>query len=107
MLTMVGTGAQAQFKAPPSDGFTAKMAEGTADADKWTVKIGDTTESTALPLTGIAEGQTVTLTYTGTKRVKSVTATKGKYAEKSIGESWKGTCGTVSITAASGKVVQN
>ena len=55
-------------------GYTVSLKDGTADADKWTVKVGDGTAQ-ALPIEGLSEGQTVTLTYTGSRRVKSVTAT--------------------------------
>ena len=50
-------------KAPAT--YTAKMAEDTEDKDNWTIE----------PAEGLTEGQTVTLTYSGTRRVKSVTAT--------------------------------
>jgi len=57
--------------APP---YTVSLAEGTEDADKWTGKAGDATQFSALPLEGVEAGQTVTLQYSGTKRVKSVKA---------------------------------
>ena len=55
-------------------GFTASLAEGTEDAGNWTVTVGDGGTAQALPVEGLSEGQTVTLTYTGSRRVKSVTA---------------------------------
>ena len=53
------------------------MADGTKDADKWTVKVGDG-EAQALPIGGLkGDGsETVTLQYNGRLKVKSVTAVK-------------------------------
>ena len=45
--------------------YTVSLAEGTVDADKWTIT----------PAEGAYEGETVTVTYSGTKHVKSVKAT--------------------------------
>ena len=59
------------------------LAEGTVDADNWKAKVGDATEYTALPLEGVAEGTKVTLQYSGTKRVKSVTVVKKPAKEPS------------------------
>ena len=52
------------------------MADGTKDADKWTVKVGDG-EAQALPIGGLkGDGsETVTLKYNGRLKVKGVTAT--------------------------------
>ena len=52
------------------------MADGTTDADKWTVKVGDG-EAQALPIGGLkGDGsETVTLKYTGRLKVKGVKAT--------------------------------
>lgn len=55
-------------------GYTVSLAEGTEDAENWTVTVGDGGTAQALPVEGLSEGQTVTLTYTGSRRVKSVTA---------------------------------
>ena len=44
--------------------YTVSLAEGTVDADKWTIT----------PAEGAYEGETVTATYSGTKHVKSVKA---------------------------------
>ena len=60
--------------APAATGYTVSLKDGVEDADKWTVKVGDGTAQ-ALPVEGLSEGQTLTLTYTGSRRVKSVTAT--------------------------------
>jgi len=58
LLLMAATGAWAQ-------GYTVTLKDGTEDAENWTIS-----PSSA------AEGQTVTITYSGSKRVKSVTAVK-------------------------------
>ena len=52
------------------------MADGTKDADKWTVKVGEG-QAQALPIGGLkGDGkETVTLQYTGRLKVKGVTAT--------------------------------
>ena len=60
--------------------YAITLAEGTEDADKWTVKAGEG-ESQALPLEGVAAGTAVTVTYSGTKKVKSVKAVKKGGAE--------------------------
>lgn len=59
LLLLVATGAWAQ---EPTK-YTVKMAEGTEDATKWEISPKEA-----------AENATVTATYSGTKRVKSVTA---------------------------------
>ena len=46
--------------------YNVTMADGTEDADNWTIT----------PKQGLSEGDQVTVTYTGTKRVKSVKAVK-------------------------------
>ena len=53
------------------------MADGTQDADKWTVKVGEG-QAQALPIGGLkGDGsETVTLQYTGRLKVKSVKAVK-------------------------------
>lgn len=56
-------------------GFAVTLKENTEDADKWTVKVG-TGEAQALPVEGLEGGETITITYTGTKKVKSVKVVK-------------------------------
>ena len=51
--------------APAASGYSVTLAEGTEDGDKWTISP-----------TEAAEGATVTATYSGEKKVKSVTAVK-------------------------------
>ena len=60
---------------PAATGYSITLAEGTEDADKWTVKVGEG-EAQAFPVEGLDGGETVTATYSGTKKVKSVKAVK-------------------------------
>ena len=50
----------------PATGYSVTLAEGTEDFDKWTIE----------PKTGLNGGETVTATYSGEKKVKSVKAVK-------------------------------
>ena len=56
-------------------GYSVTMAEGTEDGDKWTVKVGEG-KAQAFPVEGLNGGETVTATYSGEKKVKSVKAVK-------------------------------
>ena len=56
-------------------GYAITMKEGTLDATNWQGKAGEG-EYQALPLEGVAAGTAVTVKYNGTKKVKSVKATK-------------------------------
>ena len=58
---------------PPT--YSVTLAEGTEEADKWTVKVGEG-EAQAFPVEGLNGGETVTATYSGEKKVKSVKAVK-------------------------------
>ena len=55
-------------------GYSVSMKDGTQDADKWTVKVGEG-QAQALPIGGLKEGDAVTLTYSGRLKVKGVKAT--------------------------------
>ena len=55
--------------------YSVTLVEGTEDADKWTVKVGEG-EAQAFPVEGLDGGETVTATYSGEKKVKSVKAVK-------------------------------
>lgn len=57
--------------------YNVTLAEGTEEAENWKAKVGNG-ELQALPLTGLTgDGtETVTITYSGEKRVKSVKAVK-------------------------------
>ena len=58
---------------PPT--YSVTLAEGTEEADKWTVKVGEG-EAQDFPVEGLNGGETVTATYSGEKKVKSVKAVK-------------------------------
>ncbi len=60
---------------PAATGYSVTLAEGTEEADKWTVKVGEG-EAKAFPVEGLNGGETVTVTYSGEKKVKSVKAVK-------------------------------
>ena len=57
--------------------YTVKLADGTQDAANWTIASGENsaTGDAADGLTGLKEGDAVTLTYGGRMKVKGVTAT--------------------------------
>ncbi len=55
--------------------YALTMKEGTQDADKWTVKVGDAEKTVTLPITNVKKGETVTLKYNGRLKVKGVKAT--------------------------------
>ena len=63
LLAAVATGAMAQ-------NYKVSVKEGTEDATNWTITPAEATT------TGVAAGTTVTATYNGTKKVKSVKAVK-------------------------------
>ena len=64
LLAAVVTGAVAQTN------YKVSVKEGTEDATNWTITPAEATT------TGVAAGTTVTATYSGTKKVKSVRAKK-------------------------------
>ncbi len=64
LLAAVATGAMAQ------ETYKVSVKEGTEDATSWTIAPAEATT------TGVAAGTTVTATYSGTKKVKSVKAVK-------------------------------
>ena len=55
--------------------YSVALNDGSDTPTTWTGKVGEATTFSALPLEGVAEGQTVTLKYSGDRQVKSVTAT--------------------------------
>lgn len=56
--------------------YSVSLNDGTLNPTTWTAKADEATTFSALPLEGVAEGQSVTLKYNGRRKVKSVTATK-------------------------------
>ena len=71
-----------KFEALPYYALT--MKEGTQDADKWTVKVGDAEKTVTLPITNLKGGETVTLKYNGRLKVKSVKATSDAGAAATV-----------------------
>ena len=71
LLMTAATGAWAQA----STTYSVKMKSGTKDAANWTISDGTTTKTGDEGLDAVAEGQSVTLKYSGRRKVKSVTAT--------------------------------
>ena len=70
LLLMAATGAWAQ---EPATTYKVTLQEGTEDADNWTISP-----------TEAAEGATVTVTYSGEKKVKSVKAVKVEAAPAAV-----------------------
>ena len=52
--------------------YTVALAANTEDADNWQAKVGNAEEFSVLPLQGVAEDDSVTLAYNGTRKVKSI-----------------------------------
>ncbi len=73
LLCMAGAGALAQTTQTATK-YSVEMNSETADADKWTAKVGSD-DAQALPVEA-AEGDAITAIYSGTKTVKSVKAVK-------------------------------
>ena len=55
--------------------YALTMKEGTQDADKWTVKVGEAEKTVTLPITNLEGSEKVTLQYNGRLKVKGVRAT--------------------------------
>ena len=96
LLAAVATGAVAQTT------YKVSVKEGTEDATSWTIAPPEATTS------GVAAGTTVTATYNGTKKVKSVKAVKKAPAGP---PSWKLTLSSPAkdlyITANGGLIAQH
>ena len=63
------------YATPVATGYSVTLKDGTEEAENWKAKVGNG-ELQALPLTGLNGGETVTVTYNGEKKVKSVKAVK-------------------------------
>ena len=74
LLLTAATGAWAQ---EPATTYSVKMKDGTVDAKNWSIASGEksATGDAADGLTGLSEGDQVTLQYTGRLKVKGVKAT--------------------------------
>ena len=68
MLVLLMTAATGSWAQEPVTTYTVTMDDGKVDADKWTV------DPTTATTDGAAEGTKVTLTYSGRRKVKSITA---------------------------------
>ena len=66
--------------APAASTYTVTLKEGTEDATSWTIAPAEATT------TGVAAGTTVTATYNGKKKVKSVKAVKKAAAARTAAE---------------------
>ena len=74
LLLTAATGAWAQ---EPATTYSVKMKDGTVDAKNWSIASGEKSAKgdAADGLTGLSEGDQVTIQYTGRLKVKSVKAT--------------------------------
>ena len=52
--------------------YTVALADNTEDADNWQAKVGNAEEFSVLPLQGVAENDSVTVKYTGTREVSRI-----------------------------------
>ena len=68
LLVLLMTAATGSWAQQPVTTYTVTMDDGKVDADKWTV------DPTTATTDGAAEGTKVTLTYSGRRKVKSITA---------------------------------
>lgn len=62
--------------------YTVTLADGTEDAANWQAKVGSEGAFTVLPVEGLEGGETVTIQYNGTRRIKSITAVQTAAAEE-------------------------
>ena len=83
LLLTAATGAWAQ---EPATTYSVKMKDGTVDAKNWSIASGEksATGDAADGLTGLSEGDQVTLQYTGRLKVKGVKATSDAAAEEAV-----------------------
>ncbi len=76
--------------APATTKYSVTLAEGTEDAGNWKVKVGEG-EAQAFPVEGLNGGETVTVTYNGSREVKNVTVVKKGGAVGNTYLKWDGT----------------
>jgi len=74
------------YATPTATGYSVTLPEGTEDAENWTISDGTNSAKGNVGLTGLTgDGtETVTITYNGTKRVKSVKAVKKAAVASSV-----------------------
>ena len=105
LLLTAATGAWAQ---EPATTYSVKMKDGTQDAKNWSIASGEKSAKgdAADGLTGLSEGDQVTLQYTGRLKVKDVKATSdaaaNPYANAKLGDLFYSD-GTFSTTLEAGK----
>ncbi len=63
------------YATPAATGYSVTLKDGTEEAENWKAKVGNG-EAQAFPVEGLDGGETVTATYNGEKKVKSVKAVK-------------------------------
>ena len=85
LLLTAATGAWAQ---EPATTYSVKMKDGTVDAKNWSIASGEKSAKgdAADGLTGLSEGDQVTIQYTGRLKVKGVKATSDAAPAKSPAE---------------------
>ena len=85
LLLTAATGAWAQ---EPATTYSVKMKDGTVDAKNWSIASGEKSAKgdAANGLTGLSEGDQVTIQYTGRLKVKGVKATSDAAPAKSPAE---------------------
>ena len=104
LLLTAATGAWAQ---EPATTYSVKMKDGTVDAKNWSIASGEKSAKgdAAGGLTGLSEGDQVTIQYTGRLKVKGVKATSdaiNPYANAKLGDLFYSD-GTFSTTLEAGK----
>jgi len=74
------------YATPTATGYSVTLPEGTEDAENWTISDGTNSAKGNVGLTGLTgDGtETVTITYNGTKKVKSVKAVKKAAVASSV-----------------------
>ena len=75
---------QSFVPAAPATTYSITLKDGTEDDGNWKARVGEG-ELQALPLTGLNGTETVTIEYTSTKKVASVTAVKKSATPASTG----------------------
>ena len=64
------------YSPEPAATYTVALADNTEDAGNWQASVGNAEEFSVLPLQGVAEDDSVTLAYNGTREVMSVKVVK-------------------------------
>ena len=67
---------------PAPTTYAVTLADGTEDAENWTISDGTNSAKGNVGLTGLNGTETVTIQYNGTRRIKSITAVQTAAAEE-------------------------